>query len=76
VAVEEAAKREARWLLFVIGNETRAVASMIEAAYYCGQSPERVVLAVDEIYANAAGDAPRRRQRPRARTGLRRGHCE
>jgi hypothetical protein len=58
VAIEAAAKREARWLLFVIGRETRAVASMIEAAQYCAQRPERVVLVVDKVYANAAGDAP------------------
>lgn len=55
-AIEAAAKFQARWLLFVIDGQTRAVASMVEAAFYSGMCPQRVVLVVEQPYANALGD--------------------
>ncbi len=56
-AAEASAKLAARWLLFVIDGQTRAVASMVEAAFYSGLCPHRVVLVVERPYANALGDA-------------------
>ena len=48
VAVEAAAKKEAEVLLFVIDGQTRAIASMLEAAEYISTG-RRVVLVVQNI---------------------------
>jgi hypothetical protein len=48
VQIEENAKKNAKVLLFVIDNQTRAIASMIEAAFYAGIG-RKVVLVIDNF---------------------------
>eukprot|EP00947_MAST-08B_sp_MAST-8B-sp1_P000146 g146.t1 len=52
MAIEEQAKLHSKTLLFVVGPETRAVASMVEAAFYAGQG-RKVYVVVQDITPGA-----------------------
>jgi hypothetical protein len=52
VEVEAQAKCDAEVILMIIDDETRAVASMIEAAENIGENPWKVVLVIKEIGNN------------------------
>lgn len=56
IQLEETAKQEADVLLFVIGPETRAVASMIEVAELAADpsSTDRLVVVVEDVPAGAS----------------------
>jgi hypothetical protein len=51
VVTENYQKDHAKYLLFVIDNETRAIASMIEAAYYIGLG-RQVIVVIKKISGN------------------------
>jgi len=56
IQLEETAKTEADVLLFVIGSQTRAIASMIEVAELAADpnSNKRLVVVVQDVPANAS----------------------
>lgn len=58
IAVEDRAKRAARFVLVVIGSETSACASMIEAAELAASEPARLVLVLQE-YADPDAGTPK-----------------
>lgn len=48
IELENYAKQNAEVLFFVIDNQTRAVVSMVEAAFIAG-SKQKLILVIDEV---------------------------